>query len=148
MRKKKLDFTKDENGCFIVTSHRPNGDGYCYMRNNFRQIRMHRHVYEECFGEIAEGLVIRHKCDVRNCINPEHMELGTSRENTYDTISRGRKAVGEQSRKNKITEQKAREIKMMLKDGMRDCEIMRSLAVTVAIVRKIRLNETWKHIAI
>lgn len=148
MRKKGIDCAVDENGCFIITSHRPNGDGYCYMRNNFRQIRIHRHVYEECFGEIGKDLVVRHKCDVRNCINPEHMELGTNKENSYDTINRGRKALGERSNANKITAKQAREIKIMLNNNRRKIEIMRTLNVSYHIIYGIMKNKTWKHVAI
>lgn len=148
MRKKGIDFAKDGNGCFVVTSHRPNGDGYCYMRANYRQIRIHRHVYEECFGCIEEGLVVRHKCDVRNCINPEHMELGTPNDNTQDSISRGRKALGEKSKNNKITEAEAREIKIMVRDGRRNCDIARFLDIPYSIISKIRQNINWKYVVI
>jgi hypothetical protein len=148
LKKKKIEFSRDINGCFVITSHQSNGDGYCYMRDNHKQIRIHRHVYEECFGEIPEGLVVRHKCDVRNCINPEHMELGTPKDNTHDTISRGRKALGEKSNTNRITESEAREIKIMLKNGRRNCEISRSLGVPYQIISRIRQNVNWKHVAI
>lgn len=148
MKKKNIEFKVNENGCFIVTSHQPNGEGYCYIRQNYRQIRAHRHIYQECFGEIKRGLVVRHKCDVRNCINPEHLELGTSKENTHDIISRGRWALGEKSGTNKITSEEARKIKILIRDGKRNYEIMNLLNVTNDIVGKIRRNKTWKHVAI
>jgi hypothetical protein len=148
LKKNKLDFRVDENGCFIVTSHRLNKDGYCNMWHNHRARRAHRHIYQECFGEIEEGLVVRHKCDKPSCINPEHLVLGTPKDNVMDTFSRGRRAIGERSGTNKITEEKAREIKIMLKDGKRNCEIMSSLNVSAKIVSSIREYKTWKHVAI
>lgn len=143
-----LEFVENDNGCFITTSHVLNKDGHCYICRNYKQVRAHRHIYEECFGEIPKGLVVRHKCDVRNCINPEHLELGTNRENTHDTINRGRKALGERSHRNSITEEKAREIKIMLRDGKRNCEIIRALDVTSKIVYSIRSGRTWNHVDI
>lgn len=143
-----LEFKESENGCFITTSHALNKDGYCYIRKNYKQVRAHRHIYQECFGEIKRGLVVRHKCDVRNCINPEHLELGTHTDNMRDSVERGRKAIGEKSGRNKITEEIAREIKTMLQDGKRNFEIMSELGVSDKIVSKIRKNETWKHVAI
>ncbi|MEK4139626.1 HNH endonuclease signature motif containing protein [Paenibacillus sp. FSL M7-0547] len=148
MRKRNaLEFIEDGNGCFITTSHRLNKDGYCYIRNNYRQVRAHRLVYEECFGEIPVGMVVRHKCDTRNCINPEHLELGTPKDNTYDCINRGRKALGEKSNTAKITEDTARQIKRLIREGNRNFEITKQLNVTIDIVRKIRESKTWKYVS-
>lgn len=147
-RKCVLEFIENENGCFVTTSHVLNKDGYCYVRQNYKQVRAHRLIYEECFGEIPKGLLVRHKCDVRNCINPEHLELGTHTDNMQDSVIRGRKALGERSGMNKISEEKARKIKVMLRDGKRTCDIVRALNVTAKIVSKIRYNETWKHVAV
>jgi len=146
MRKLPLEFKEDENGCFIITSHRLNHDGYGCMRHNGKFQRTHRVIYEECFGEIPDNLLVRHKCDVRNCINPEHLELGTTQENTLDCIKRGRKAIGVRSGQNKINEEKAREIKKLIKDGKRNCEIERLLNVSRKTVYAIKIQKTWKHI--
>lgn len=148
MKKNKLDFQVNENGCFIVTSHRPNTDGYCNMWHNHKMRRAHRHVYEECFGEIEEGLVVRHKCDTRNCINPEHLELGTHQENMDDKSARGGNAIGERNGSSTINEYVARKIKIMLKDGFATREIMSSLNVTNQVIRRIREKKTWKHVDI
>lgn len=62
------------------------GDGYgiIYATLNHKPIRQlaHRASYETFVGEIPEGLVIDHLCRVRCCINPEHLEPVTLRENT------------------------------------------------------------------
>lgn len=41
----------------------------------------HRRAYESFVGPIPDGLVIDHLCRVRNCVNPEHLEVVTQREN-------------------------------------------------------------------
>lgn len=41
-------------------------------------------------GVDMNGLVTRHKCDTRNCINPDHLMTGTQKQNTHDAIERGR----------------------------------------------------------
>jgi hypothetical protein len=50
----------------------------------------HRIAWELKHGPVAEGMVVCHKCDVRNCVNPDHMFLGTKRDNARDTASKGR----------------------------------------------------------
>lgn len=50
----------------------------------------HRYSYLRYNGPIARGLVVRHKCDVMNCVNPEHLELGTNEDNVDDRNTRGR----------------------------------------------------------
>lgn len=50
----------------------------------------HRLAYVTYKGPIPAGLVVRHTCDVTCCVNPDHLVLGTNKDNTADMISRGR----------------------------------------------------------
>lgn len=51
---------------------------------------MHSTLYQEKFGELPPGIVVRHKCDNRMCINLKHMETGTPADNSNDMRVRGR----------------------------------------------------------
>lgn len=141
-----IDFVVDENNCFIVTSHTPLSTGYFLTGNNYIRKSMHRLVYEECFGEIPEGLVVRHKCDVRGCINPEHLETGTQAENVMDTVMRNRTLRGVDNPQSKLSEETVKEIKKMLSEGKRNCEIVRKLNVNKSSVCNIKRG-AWKHIS-
>ena len=71
----------------------PNAKGYCYItRGRGIRLRAHRFIYETLIGPIPEGKVVRHSCDNRACINPEHLLLGTSYDNSQDMVSRNRQA--------------------------------------------------------
>lgn len=60
------------------------------MRIGSKDFRISRWIYTKTFGEIPNGMVVRHKCDNPACINPEHLELGTQKENIQDCIKRNR----------------------------------------------------------
>lgn len=67
-------------GCWEWTgAMHHNGYGACAKA--FGTNRAHRVSYQLLIGPIPEGLVIDHLCRVRNCVNPQHMEPVTDREN-------------------------------------------------------------------
>jgi hypothetical protein len=55
-----------------------------------RTILAHRMSYIVFNGAITDGLQVLHKCDVRNCVNPEHLFLGTQKDNIKDMLAKGR----------------------------------------------------------
>lgn len=56
----------------------------------FRQIVAHRVAWMLANGAIPNGLLVLHKCDVRCCVNPDHLFLGTYSDNTMDMVRKGR----------------------------------------------------------
>ena len=65
------------------------GAGYGTSANKHKRIRAHRWMYEMHNSPILPGLVVRHMCDNRVCINLDHLELGTQRDNVLDAAARG-----------------------------------------------------------
>lgn len=75
----------DANGCWLWQGAlTPKGYG------RFGQEKAHRYSYRLFNGVIAEGLLVFHRCDVRNCVNPEHLWLGTAAQNQQDMAVKGR----------------------------------------------------------
>jgi len=66
----------------------PNGYGQVPYCGKIRYA--HRLAYELANGPIPEGLQINHRCDVRNCANPDHLYAGTQLENVREAASKGR----------------------------------------------------------
>ena len=66
--------------CWVCT-YAQNYSGYTRIDDDGRIRRCHRAMYEETVGPIPDGLVCDHICRVRNCVNPDHLEIVTQREN-------------------------------------------------------------------
>ena len=73
------------------------GIGKCwYIRDDWSQYTTikgkiaHRLVYEFVYGPIKPGMSICHKCDRPGCIRPEHLFQGTAKDNSIDSVEKGR----------------------------------------------------------
>lgn len=83
----KVKIKIDENDCWNWTG-KINKGGYGYLSSRGKYYLAHRISYEFFVGEIPDGLTIDHLCRNRRCVNPNHLEVVTLKEN----ISRGERA--------------------------------------------------------
>lgn len=84
---KKVD--KSESGCWIWTGAL-NGKGYGIMTIQGKHILAHRFsLILNNRNEIPTGLFVCHKCDNPKCVNPDHLFLGTARDNADDMYYKG-----------------------------------------------------------
>lgn len=83
---------KKTDYCWLWTSAKTKG-GYGIFgdyKEKRGHILAHRFSYELHFGKFDRKMFVLHKCDVRNCIRPDHLFLGTSADNTRDAKEKGR----------------------------------------------------------
>ena len=85
-----ITYEINENGCWMCTSHKTHHTGYVIKRFGNNLKLLHRYMYEQKYGTIPNGLLACHTCDVRNCINPDHIFIGTQKDNMRDCSSKGR----------------------------------------------------------
>lgn len=77
---------------------RPNGYGIFFL--NGKTIGAHRAAYVLFRGQFDEALHVCHKCDNPSCVNPDHLFLGTQKDNMLDMVRKGRKVTPPQRGKN------------------------------------------------
>ena len=68
--------------------------GYGNIDDGKTHVSAHRLAHELYIGPIPLGMVVMHRCDVRCCVNPDHLQIGTQLDNTRDCIAKGRARRG------------------------------------------------------
>jgi hypothetical protein len=96
-------------------------------------------------GSIEKGLFVCHACDNPSCVNPNHLFLGTAKENTQDMIKKGRNdnRKGENSAVNKLNEEQVLAIR---EDPRSTRAIAKEFGLGASTVCEIKNRKLWSHI--
>ncbi|WP_176218048.1 HNH endonuclease signature motif containing protein [Novosphingobium sp. B1] len=65
-------------------------NGYGQFEHKGRSWRAHRYAYTLAKGDIPPGMMVLHSCDNRRCCNPDHLRIGTAKDNWRDAFERNR----------------------------------------------------------
>lgn len=107
------------------------------------RFRAHRFAWEVTYGPIPEGQLIRHKCDVRLCCRPDHLEPGTNRENVYDMMRRGRHMGAPP----KFTPEEVQEIRRRMANGEGPTAVGNRFGVKKHRIRDIQRGKAYAWVA-
>lgn len=125
------------------------GDGrYGHFCHDGGTTRAHRWIYEKVCGPIAEGDVIRHRCDNPKCVNPQHLVVGSLSQNTQDAIERGRWSdrSGELHPMAALKDADVTRIRQLAALGYTQHWIAEQYGISRQHVGKIVRRESWRHI--
>lgn len=135
----------DIDSCWLWTGA-TNGMGYGKLTTEGRQVGAHRLCLMRVLS-LDNPEVVRHKCDVKLCVNPWHLEPGTQKDNVHDCIERGRRrygrVAGERHGRSKLTREEVLEIRADLRLGKIVAE---EYGISPAQVSLIRSRQRWKHL--
>lgn len=111
-------------------------------------VRAHRHAWELANGPIGDATIcVCHTCDVRACVNPAHLFLGTRTDNAADRHAKGRTASGKQQPGCKLTPDLVRALRCDRAAGLDFDALRDKYGVSRGVAHRIVHRAAWKHVA-
>ena len=113
--------------------------------------KAHRVAWESVNGPVPDGLYVLHKCDVPACVNPDHLFVGTLKDNHDDMRSKHRGSNpppqrGSANVNAKLTEELVRAIRMLYANGVMQKDIAVTIGVTRDTVSRAVTGKGWAHV--
>lgn len=133
------------NSCWIWSGSRFN-DGYGSFWTGKKVVRAHRFLMTTIYGKLPSNLLVCHHCDNPPCVRPDHLFLGTHRDNAQDSIQKGRfnRQHGERIGTSKLKNDDVIMIKKMLSEGKSTGYIAKKFGVHSSTISMISNGSNWK----
>lgn len=151
---RKVDKTTTPDGCWTwKASCYP--DGYGQFKIGNRNNRAPRVSFELAYGPIPAGLLVCHRCDNPLCVRPDHLFLGTVKENSLDMVAKGRapdgstlpRMMGEDNPRAKLTAAQVSEIRSLhAAGGVTFTRLAVEYGVSSVLIAKIVHRDIWKSV--
>lgn len=119
--------------------------GYGQVKRDGKFLFAHRYSYLLHKGELG-SLFVLHKCDNRLCVNPDHLFLGTQKENQQDMRAKGRHIYGEKSPNAKLTEKDVLEMYRLHDEGIGTIRLAHIFGVTKNLAWLVVTGKSWAHL--
>lgn len=151
-------YRKMPNGCWLWkkstfnsytgASGMPYGQFATHCNGIKKNWLAHRWMYQHIHGSIPEGMCVCHKCDVPQCVNPDHLFLGTLKDNSQDRNRKGRNAdvSGEKNAMSVLSEIDVLEIRRAYMAGETQASLALRFSLSRNSISKIVISDRWKHL--
>lgn len=146
LKKRFLDKTKaTETGCLIWQGAIGSHGRYGICGAMGKGWLAHRLSYTIFVGEIPPNMNVCHTCDNGLCVNPEHLFLGTQRDNVHDMENKKRSnhPAGENHGRAKLTENDVEHIRANHANGLSQRELATAFGVTKTTIARIVKRKGW-----
>lgn len=123
---------------------------YGHLLFNGKYVKAHRVAWLLFFGQIKPGLFVCHRCDNPLCCNPDHLFLGTPKENSDDALKKGRFPCqkGEINSASKWSDSVISEIKHRVSSGESQCQVRRDFGMSSGHISMIVNGKTRPSLVI
>jgi len=144
-RERFLSKVEKSDGCWLwrASMYKSGYGGFSYNKDSILSHRFSYCLHNNCELDSIKGLIIRHSCHNRHCVNPSHLSTGTHQDNMDDMTGAGRQAKGEYQWNSKLSEEQVKAIR--LSDGLHK-DIAAQYGIARSYVCEIKKKKAWKHI--
>lgn len=118
------------------------------QREPDKEVLAYRAVYRLMVGDIPEGFYVCHSCDNPSCVSPNHLWLGTARDNSQDASQKGRLPTGASNRDSQGTNVKlnVEMVRQIRKSSDSTKALASRFGVSPSTVTLVRQRKTWKDV--
>jgi len=133
----------NKNGCMEYIGSKKNRMKYGCFRVNGVTVVAHKFSYLLHKGNIPENLLVLHECDNGSCVAPDHLKLGTYKDNSLDAMKRNRliRKKGCNSPFAKLSQSNINEIKKLLADNIKQIDIAKKFNVHQGTISRIKIGK-------
>ena len=117
-------------------------DGYGITWYKGKTDYIHRVSYRIFKGDFDSNYIVRHTCDNPSCCNPDHLLLGSDKDNSKDMVDRGRSCKGSKIHTAKLTEDL---IPIIRTSDISSRNLSNIYGVSKTVILDIKRNKIWKH---
>lgn len=117
--------------------------GYGQSVWNGKVQNAHRVAYQLARGEIPAGMFVCHHCDVKVCVNPDHLFLGTPKQNSEDACKKGLHRKGSSHGASKLKETDVKEILTSTESSR---VLGKRFGVDHMVILRIKRRVAWRHV--
>jgi hypothetical protein len=130
-------FERIPSGCHLWIKSKDRY-GYGKLSTMRKSVQAHRFAWEFYNQQkIPEKMVVMHMCNNKSCVNPEHLKLGTQKENSFHAVLTGQSNVARLN---------ADQVRVIKSSPLSSKELALAFGVTFSCIDDIRKGNTWKHI--
>ena len=120
--------------------------GYGVFDLKGKKVGAHRASWIINIGQIPEGKQVNHKCRNLICVNPDHLYIGTQKDNVRDQIKDGTISRGEGRPATSLRDSDIPEIRRLISRYVYQFIIAELYGVTRSVICNINRGRTWRHL--